>query len=63
MKQKLVTFMLALLAGALTLTAQVKVTGTVTDDIGPVVGASVMEKGTSNGAITDLDGHYTITVK
>ena len=63
MKQKLVTFMLALLTGALTLTAQVKVTGVVTDDIGPVVGASVMEKGTSNGAITDLDGNYAITVK
>ncbi|MBR1509274.1 MAG: SusC/RagA family TonB-linked outer membrane protein [Bacteroidales bacterium] len=62
MKQKFVTFMLALLATA-ALFAQNKVTGTVTDDIGPVIGASVMEKGTSNGAITDLDGKYVITVK
>ena len=62
MKQKFVTFMLALLATT-ALFAQTKVTGVVTDDIGAVVGASVMEKGTSNGAITDLDGHYTITVK
>ena len=62
MKQKFVTFMLALLATT-ALFAQNKVTGTVTDDIGPVIGASVMEKGTSNGAITDLDGKYVITVK
>ncbi len=62
MKQKFVTFMLALLATT-ALFAQNKVTGTVTDDIGPVIGASVMEKGTSNGAITDLDGNYVITVK
>ena len=62
MKQKFVTFMLALLATT-ALFAQTKVTGTVTDDIGPVIGASVMEKGTSNGAITDLDGNYVITVK
>ena len=62
MRQKFVTFMLALLATT-ALFAQNKVTGTVTDNVGPVIGASVMEKGTSNGAITDLDGHYTITVK
>ncbi len=62
MKQKFVTFMLALLATT-ALFAQTKVTGTVSDDIGPVIGASVMEKGTSNGAITDLDGNYVITVK
>lgn len=28
----------------------------------PMIGVAVMEKGTSNGAITDLDGNYTITV-
>ena len=54
--------MLALLATT-ALFAQNKVTGTVTDNVGPVIGASVMEKGTSNGAITDLDGNYTITVR
>ena len=63
MKHKLLTFALALLATAGTLFAQNRVTGTVTDDIGPVVGASVMEKGTQNGAVTDLDGNYVITVK
>ncbi len=63
MKNKLSAFMLALLATAGTLFAQNRVTGTVTDDIGPVIGASVMEKGTQNGAVTDLDGNYVITVK
>ena len=43
--------------------AQTKnVSGTVTDDQGPVVGASVIEKGTQHGVITDLDGKYSISV-
>ena len=41
--------------------AQGKVTGTVVDASGePVIGASVMVKGTSNGAVTDLNGDFTI---
>ena len=28
----------------------------------PLPGANVMEKGTSNGAITDLDGNFSLTV-
>ena len=39
-----------------------QVSGTVVDAAGPVVGASVIEKGTMNGAVTDLDGKYTIIV-
>ena len=62
MKQKFVTFMLALLATT-ALFAQNKVTGKVSDDQGPAIGVSVMEKGTNNGVITDMDGNYVITVK
>ena len=40
-----------------------KVTGTVSDSQGPVIGASVVEKGTSNGTITDFDGNFTLNVK
>ena len=41
-----------------------KVTGTVSDAMGPVIGASVVEKGnTSNGVITDFDGNFAINVK
>ena len=35
-----------------------KVTGTVVDDLGPVAGASVVVKGTTNGNITDMDGNF-----
>ena len=42
---------------------QKRVTGTVSDAMGPVIGASVVEKGTSNGAVTDFDGNFTLSVK
>ncbi|MFS4456150.1 SusC/RagA family TonB-linked outer membrane protein [Maribacter sp. 2304DJ31-5] len=42
---------------------QVSVIGTVKDNSGqPLPGANVIEKGTTNGAQTDFDGNYTITV-
>ncbi len=42
----------------------ITVKGTVNDAMGPVIGASVVEKGAStNGAITDFDGNFTISVK
>lgn len=37
-----------------------KVTGTVVDSFGPVIGASVIIKGTTNGNITDMDGNFTL---
>ncbi|QDH80896.1 TonB-dependent receptor [Echinicola soli] len=40
-----------------------EVTGTVTDESGePLPGVSILEKGTTNGTVTDLDGNYKITV-
>lgn len=41
---------------------KVPVSGTVSDQTGPVIGASVIEKGTTNGTMTDNDGHFTLTV-
>ena len=39
------------------------VTGTVTDATGePLIGATVLQQGTSNGVITDIDGRYSIQV-
>ena len=35
-------------------------TGTVVDAMGPVIGASVVVKGTTNGTITDFDGNFSI---
>ncbi len=37
-----------------------KVTGVVEDALGPVIGASVVIKGTTNGIMTDLDGKFTL---
>ena len=39
-----------------------EVTGIVSDANGPLPGASVVEKGTTNGTQTDFDGNYTLTV-
>jgi TonB-linked SusC/RagA family outer membrane protein len=38
-----------------------RITGTVVDDSGePVIGANVIEKGTTNGTVTDVDGKFSI---
>lgn len=40
-----------------------KITGVVYDEAGlPVIGANILEKGTTNGTITDMDGNFTLTV-
>ena len=38
------------------------VRGTVVDSQGPLIGATVMEKGTNNGTVTDFDGNYSLKV-
>ncbi len=42
----------------------IEVTGVVSDvsGAGPIIGATVMEKGTNNGTITDFDGYFVISV-
>ena len=43
---------------------KVSVSGVVKDKNGePIIGASIMEKGTTNGTISDIDGKYTLNVK
>lgn len=37
-----------------------RVTGVVEDELGPVAGASVLVKGTTNGTMTDMDGKFTL---
>lgn len=64
-RQKLRTLcaLACLLLMVTSLSAQEKtVTGTVTDSANePLIGASVLIQGTSNGTITDIDGKYSIT--
>ena len=54
-----------LMFSTLVMSAQVAVKGVVTsgDDGLPMVGATVFEKGSLNGTITDPDGNYSISVK
>lgn len=37
-----------------------KITGRVSDDMGPLIGVNVLVKGTNVGAITDMDGNFTL---
>ena len=58
-------FILSFLALALCtiMYAQEAITGNVVDQTGePVIGATVMEKGTSNGTVTDFDGNFSLKV-
>lgn len=50
-------------AGVSSVTQSVSVQGTVLDPDGfPVIGASILEKGTTNGVITDIDGNFVLNV-
>lgn len=61
MIKKIVLSLIAILGISFAAMAQKQVTGTVVDQSGaPVPGASVMVQGTNVGAVTDLDGHFTI---
>ncbi|MDR0430558.1 MAG: TonB-dependent receptor [Tannerellaceae bacterium] len=41
-----------------------RISGTITDHLGEaIIGASILEKGTQNGTITDMNGHYTLQVQ
>jgi len=56
--------LIAVVCFALDVSAQTTVSGHVKDDTGEdVIGASVMEKGTSNGTVTDFDGKFTLQCK
>ena len=55
---------LSLIFASTSLYAQTEISGTVLDDFGEgVIGATVMEKGTSNGTVTDFEGNFKIKVK
>lgn len=44
------------------LLAQREIQGTVTSEGVPLIGVNIVEKGTSNGTVTDIDGKYSISV-
>ena len=56
-------YLFTLLILAMGVSAQVKVSGKVTDSSGePLIGATVTEKGTTNGTVTDLEGSFSLNV-
>ena len=60
--KKLATIATALLACVLASGQAYQVKGVIQDELGPVVGATVLEAGTMNGTSTGLDGDYLLTV-
>lgn len=62
MKGKLFSCLVLMFLSISMMAQKVPVSGTVSDQTGPVIGASVIEKGTTNGTMTDNDGHFALTV-
>ena len=63
MKKFILILSLVCLCGLSALAQDIKVRGTVIDETNqPMIGASVIQLGTTNGVITDIDGKYEIIV-
>ena len=59
---RMFAFILGMLLPLCVYAQKVNVRGVVKDAVGGVPGASIIEKGTTNGAIADVDGQFTLTV-
>lgn len=64
MRRKLTMILACLFLGIGMALAQTKVSGTVVsqDDGEPIVGASILVLGTKMGTLTDVDGHFELTI-
>ena len=62
--KKLLILFFSVLATVATFAQSVAVSGTVIDAESkePLIGVSILEAGTTNGMITDLDGFFELTV-
>ncbi|GIM59377.1 SusC/RagA family TonB-linked outer membrane protein [Capnocytophaga canimorsus] len=64
MSKQICTLLVLFFWGVVSLSAQVKVTGKVTDEMNsPLPGANIMVKGTKSGVVSDFDGNYEIQVQ
>jgi TonB-linked SusC/RagA family outer membrane protein len=64
MNKKHLTVLLLVIFSCFAATGQINIRGKVIDDAQePVIGASVLEKGTGNGTVTDINGNFLLTVK
>jgi hypothetical protein len=49
---------------SLTVLAQKRISGTVVDvNDEPIIGVNVVERGTTNGTVTDVDGNFSLSVR
>lgn len=63
MKRKLTMFLALFFLGIGLVMAQTQVRGSVVDESGePIIGASIQIKGTTRGAVTDVDGNFSLSV-
>ena len=62
--RRLILVLLGMLLGVSAFAQKVKISGEVRDAQNePIIGATVMEQGTTNGVATDIDGRFTIEVQ
>ena len=62
--KRIILSFLSLLCATFIYAQSSEISGNVVDGTGePIIGATVMEKGTSNGVVTDFDGNFTIKVE
>ncbi len=54
--------LLAICTGSILMAQERTITGVVSDDKEPLIGASILIKGTDSGTITDFDGSYSLKV-
>lgn len=63
MTRYIMPVLLAFLFSGASFAQKEKISGTIVDEAGePIIGATIMEKGTQNGAVTDIDGHFTLNI-
>ena len=55
-------FLLVLLFSSSAVAQKGTITGTINDELGPLIGASIFVIGTSKGTVTDIDGSYSLTI-
>ena len=59
----LVSLVLLSIQSVLAQSFSVKGTVVSAEDNEPMIGVTIMQEGTSNGVVTDIDGNYTIEIK
>lgn len=62
-KLKPLSLALVMLISLLSYSQEITITGIVSDETGPIPGASILIKGTHNATVTDMDGHFSLKAR